>query len=75
MKRGKLALLDKYASQKASPDEFDALLVAQDAARRYALDRKQKSRFTPRQDHGVPPGTYVPIPQGSFQPLDKSYER
>ena len=65
----RLALQDKYASQKASPDEFDALLVAQDAAHRYTLDKKQASRFTPRQSHGVPPGTYVPMPKGSFQPL------
>ena len=60
----KFVLRDKYSALKSSPDEFDSLLIAADAAKRF---RKMMSTIPPQ----TPQQGFVPTPPGSFTPIDQ----
>ena len=62
---GRLALADKFSQIKSSPDEFDATLIAMDAA----LQEKTKDEVDFSKDR------LIPIGVGSFIPIEEIEEK
>ena len=68
-KQGRLALRDKYVLQKSSPDEFDALLVAQDAYTRYIAQVDRRAPTPSVEPSPTEAWTPFSMPSDAFVPI------